>query len=157
MTSKRKLNFIDLELEKFKQNNTYRKLKYSTSQGSHITINGKKLLNLCSNDYLGIPITKMQTTQLQSSSRLVSGNDNSYKNFKEILKSEKSCDKALSAGYDIGIGVTDGAALRNEELDKDLIDWFDETYDRSFKILKSRGFSDSEAKEILGRLFMKEI
>ena len=33
---------------------------------------------------LGIPITKIQTNQLQSSSRLVSGNDESYKKLKNI-------------------------------------------------------------------------
>ena len=79
MSSKHKLDFIDLELETIKQNNLYRKLRYGEANGSHISINGKKLLNLCSNDYLGIPTTKIQTNQLQSSSRLVSGNDDSYK------------------------------------------------------------------------------
>jgi len=83
---KHKLNFIDSELDKIKKNNLYRKLKYGKSQGSHITINTKKLLNLCSNDYLGIPTTKIQTKQLQSSSRLVSGNDESYKKLEETTK-----------------------------------------------------------------------
>ena len=43
--------------------------------GRTLQLSGKKLLNLCSNDYLGIPTTKTQIKQIQSSSRLVSGND----------------------------------------------------------------------------------
>ena len=116
MTSKRKLNFIDLELEKLKENNIYRKLNYSSSQGSHITINGKKLLNLCSNDYLGIPITKMQTTQLQSSSRLVSGNDNSYKKLEKVLAKHKSQQNSLvyPTGYMANLGVISSIASKGD-------------------------------------------
>jgi len=74
-----KLNFVDLELEQIKQNNLYRKLRYGKSNQGYITINGKKLLNLCSNDYLGMPVTKIKIKQMQSSSRLVSGMMNHIK------------------------------------------------------------------------------
>ena len=116
MTSKHKLNFIDSELEKFKENNIYRKLNYSTAQGSHITINGKKLLNLCSNDYLGIPITKMESTQLQSSSRLVSGNDNSYKKLEKVLAKHKSQQNSLvyPTGYMANLGVISSIASKGD-------------------------------------------
>jgi len=107
LTSKHKLNFIDLELKKIKKNNIYRKLNYSTAKDSHITINGKRLLNLCSNDYLGIPITKMQSSQLQSSSRLVSGNDDSYKKLEKVLAKHKSQQNSLiyPTGYMANLGV----------------------------------------------------
>ena len=84
MSSKSKLDFVNSELQNLKQINLYRKLKYGKSNGSQITINNKKLLNLCSNDYLGIPTTKIQINQLQSSSRLVSGNDESYKKLEDV-------------------------------------------------------------------------
>ena len=107
MTSKHKLDFIDLELKKIKKNNIYRKLNDSSVKGSHITINGKRLLNLCSNDYLGIPITKMQSSQLQSSSRLVSGNDDSYKKLEKVLAKHKSQQNSLiyPTGYMANLGV----------------------------------------------------
>jgi len=116
LTSKHKLNFIDLELEKFKENNIYRKLNYSTSKGAHITINGKKILNLCSNDYLGIPITKIQTTQLQSSSRLVSGNDSSYKKLEKVLAKHKSQQNSLvyPTGYMVNLGVISSIASKGD-------------------------------------------
>ena len=82
---KHKLNFIDSELVEIKENNLHRKLRYGKAQGAHIKIKNKKLINLCSNDYLGIPITKIQTNQLQSSSRLVSGNDESYEKIEKFL------------------------------------------------------------------------
>jgi len=63
-----KFKFVDSEIEQIKKNNLYRKLRYGKSNQGYITINKKKLLNLCSNDYLGIPVTKIQIKQMQSSS-----------------------------------------------------------------------------------------
>jgi len=116
LTSKHKLNFIDLELKKIKKNNIYRKLNDSSVKGSHITINGKRLLNLCSNDYLGIPITKMQSSQLQSSSRLVSGNDDSYKKLEKVLAKHKSQQNSLTypTGYMTNLGVISTIASKGD-------------------------------------------
>jgi len=116
LTSKHKLNFIDLELKKIKKNNIYRKLNDSSVKGSHITINGKRLLNLCSNDYLGIPITKIQSSQLQSSSRLVSGNDDSYKKLEKVLAKHKSQQNSLTypTGYMANLGVISAIANKGD-------------------------------------------
>ena len=113
---KYKLNFIDAELEKIKQNNLYRKLRYGHADGAHITINHKKLLNLCSNDYLGIPTTKIQIKQLQSSSRLVSGNDESYKKLEDILAKHKSQKSSLiyPTGYMANLGAISAIAKKGD-------------------------------------------
>ena len=104
---KHKLNFIELELEEIKENNLHRKLRYGKAQGAHIKIKNKKLINLCSNDYLGIPITKIQTNQLQSSSRLVSGNDESYEKIEKMLAKHKSQQNSLiyPTGYMANLGA----------------------------------------------------
>ena len=114
MASKHKLNFIDLELQNLKENNLHRKLQYGISNGSKITINDKKLLNLCSNDYLGIPTTKMQINQLQSSSRLVSGNDESYKKLEDVLAKHKSHQSSLiyPTGYMANLGTISALAKK---------------------------------------------
>ncbi len=116
MVLKHKLNFIDVELDKIKENNLYRKLQYGKAQGSHITIRNKKLINLCSNDYLGIPITKIQTNQLQSSSRLVSGNDESYKKLEKILAKHKSQQNSLiyPTGYMANLGSISAIAKKGD-------------------------------------------
>ena len=113
---KHKLNFIDLELDKIKNNNLHRKLQYGKAQGAHITIKNKKLINLCSNDYLGIPITKIQTNQLQSSSRLVSGNDESYKKLETILAQHKSQQNSLiyPTGYMANLGSISAIAKKGD-------------------------------------------
>ena len=116
LASRHKLDFVDAELQAIKQNNLYRKLRYGKAQGAHITINGKKLLNLCSNDYLGIPITKIQANQLQSSSRLVSGNDESYKKLEEALAKHKSQQNSLiyPTGYMANLGSISAIAKKGD-------------------------------------------
>ncbi|MBT6396833.1 MAG: pyridoxal phosphate-dependent aminotransferase family protein [Nitrosopumilus sp.] len=113
---KHKLNFINKELTKIKETNLHRQLQYGKSQGSHITIKDKKLINLCSNDYLGIPITKIQTNQLQSSSRLVSGNDESYKKLENILAKHKSQQNSLiyPTGYMANLGSISAIAKKGD-------------------------------------------
>lgn len=91
-------------------------MQYGKSKGAHITINNKKLLNLCSNDYLGILTEEIQTNQLQSSSRLVSGNDESYDKLEEILAKHKSQQKSLvyPTGYMANLGAITTIAKRGD-------------------------------------------
>ncbi len=107
---------MDSELQNLKQTNLYRKLRYVKSNGSQITINNKKLLNLCSNDYLGIPTTKIQISQLQSSSRLVSGNDESYKKLEDMLAKHKSSQSSLiyPTGYMANLGAISALAKKGD-------------------------------------------
>ncbi len=116
MGSKHKLDFINSELDEIRQNNLYRKLRYGKTNGAYITINGKKLLNLCSNDYLGIPTTKIQFNQIQSSSRLVSGNDESYKKLEDTLAKHKSQQNSLvyPTGYMANLGVISSIAKKGD-------------------------------------------
>jgi len=116
LVSKHKLDFIDSELGKIKKNNLYRKLQYGKIEKSHITINGKKLLNLCSNDYLGIHTAKIQLKQLQSSSRLVSGNDESYKKLEYTLAKHKSKQNSLvyPTGYMANLGAISSIAKKGD-------------------------------------------
>jgi glycine C-acetyltransferase len=113
---KDKFRFVDSELEQIKQNNLYRKLRYGKSDGAHILVNGKRLLNLCSNDYLGIPTTKLKIRQMQSSSRLVSGNDESYRILEHKLARHKSQEKSLiyPTGYMTNLGVISAIVKKND-------------------------------------------
>jgi len=104
---KPKLEFVDFELGKIKKNNLYRKLRYGSPNGAFIKINDKNLINLCSNDYLGIPQTSLFVKQIQSSSRLVSGNDDLYKTLEKKLAKHKSQKASLvyPTGYMANLGA----------------------------------------------------
>jgi glycine C-acetyltransferase len=113
---KPKFDFVDSELEQIKKNHLYRKLRDVKVQGSTITIKGKKLVNLCSNDYLGIPAAPMSINQMQSSSRLVSGNDEEYKILEKKLARHKSQQDSLiyPTGYMANFGAVCSIAKKGD-------------------------------------------
>jgi len=113
---KPRLGFVDSELEQIKQNQLYRKLRYGTVNGATITIQGKNLINLCSNDYLGIPTTSLKIKQMQSSSRLVSGNDESYLKLERKLARHKSQQASLiyPTGYMANLGAIPAIAKKGD-------------------------------------------
>lgn len=148
-----RFGFIDSELLKIKQNNLNRKLKFGKIQKEFITISGKKLLNLCSNDYLGLPITKLETNQLQSSSRLVSGNDESYRKLEKILARHKSKQNSLiyPTGYMANIGsistiAKKGDLILSDELNHASIIESCKLTDAKISIYKHNDMQDLENK-----------
>jgi len=153
LASKHKLDFIDSELERIRQNNLYRKLRYGKTNGAHITINDKKLLNLCSNDYLGISTVKIQFKQLQSSSRLVSGNDESYKKLEDALAKHKSKENSLiyPTGYMANLGtissiIKKGDLILSDELNHASIIESCKLSDATVSIYKHNNVQDLQKK-----------
>ena len=112
---KQTLENIQNRLSEIKRQNLYRQLKYGKVSGPYITINSKKLVNFCSNDYLGLSSTKITASQLQSSSRLVSGNDTSFIKLEKKLASHKSQESALvfPTGYMANLGAIPALADKN--------------------------------------------
>jgi glycine C-acetyltransferase len=103
---KHKFDFVTETLEKIKTRNLYRKLQDNRVQGPYILFKKKKLVNLCSNDYLGLANKKIPNMQLQSSSRLVAGNDMSFNILEKKLAHHKSQESALvfPTGYMANLG-----------------------------------------------------
>lgn len=117
-----KLRFVNYDLKKLRKQNLYRKLQNGSIDGPYIIFNRKKLLNLCSNDYLGL-VSKISNKQMQSSSRLVAGNDIIFKTLEEKLASHKSHESSLifPTGYMANLGtistiVQKGAVILSDEL-----------------------------------------
>ena len=110
------LKFIDKELDEIKKNHLHRKLRFGKTSGPHIIINEKKLLNLSSNDYLGIPATELTIEQLQSSSRLIAGNDEHFRILEDKLSKHKSHQDSLiyPTGYMANIGVISAIAKKGD-------------------------------------------
>lgn len=153
LASKHKLDFIDSELEQIRKNNLYRTLRYGKAQEAHITIKGKRLLNLCSNDYLGILPTKISNRQLQSSSRLVSGNDESYKELEKVLARHKSQQNSLiyPTGYMANLGsiptiAKKGDIILSDELNHASIIEACRLSDAKIVIYRHNDMSDLEKK-----------
>jgi len=103
---KHKLDFVNFSLKKIRDRNLYRTLQYGHIEGPYITFKRKKLINLCSNDYLGLVTNQIPNKQLQSSSRLVAGNDSSFKILEEKLAHHKSQASSLifPTGYMANLG-----------------------------------------------------
>ena len=113
---KHKLDFVTEALEKIKTRNLYRKLQDNRVQGPYIIFKKKKLINLCSNDYLGLGNNKISSRQLQSSSRLVAGNDFTFGILEKKLAVHKSQESALifPTGYMANLGSIPMLAQKND-------------------------------------------
>ena len=113
---KHNLDYINTQLEKIRKNNIYRKINYVGITGPYISINSKKLINLSSNDYLGIKSPKIQSGQNQSSSRLVSGNVESFQILENKLAKHKSQEASLifPTGYMANLGVIASIIGKND-------------------------------------------
>ena len=113
---KPKLAFVNNQLDKIKKADLYREMKDGQVKGSHIIIKGKNLINLCSNDYLGINFSNKQSSQMQSSSRLVSGNDILFKILEKKLAKHKSQESSLifPTGYMANIGAITSIIGKND-------------------------------------------
>ncbi len=112
---KPKTDFIKEKLRQIKKADLYRTLDYNKVSGPYIISQGKKLVNLSSNDYLGLS-SKYTISQIQSSSRLIAGNDTSFERLEKVLANHKSKDAALvfPTGYMANLGTIPILAQEND-------------------------------------------
>jgi glycine C-acetyltransferase len=82
-------------------------LRNSKVSGPYVIVGKKRLVNLSSNDYLGLGATKVSRMQMQSSSRLVAGNDNLFEKLERKLARHKSQQASLvfPTGYMANLGI----------------------------------------------------
>jgi len=113
---KPKLTFVNNKLESIKKQNLYREIRFGQVNGAFIKIKNKKLVNFCSNDYLGISISDTVSRQIQSSSRLVGGNDISFQILEKKLAKHKSQEGSLifPTGYMANVGVISTIIEKND-------------------------------------------
>lgn len=113
---KPKLAFVEPTLAKIKKANLYRKMHNVKIKGPYIFISKKKLLNLCSNDYLALSNISDCTSQLQTSSRLVAGNDVSFDILEKKLAQHKYQENSLifPTGYMANLGAISTIIGKND-------------------------------------------
>ncbi len=113
-------NYED-ELKRLKKNNSYRQIPEITEKdGKYVIVDGKKLLNLSSNDYLNLSGNEdlakefmnefSENSQCQFSSasaRLLSGTSSVYRELENVLANLFHKDAALifNTGYQCNLGV----------------------------------------------------
>ena len=112
---------LEKKLSVIKKNHLLRNLQDSKVEKQYIIQNCKKLLNFSSNDYLGMNPRKIQHTQFQSSSRLVSGNDTSFSILEKKLSKHKSQEKTIifPTGYMANIGTISSIADKHNTIFSD--------------------------------------
>ncbi len=113
---KPRFNFINTRLAQIKKAHLYRKLLDNKISGPYITIQKKKLANLSSNDYLGLGTIRLNSVQIQSSSRLVAGNDYLFKKLESKLARHKSQQASLTfpTGYMANLGMISILPQKND-------------------------------------------
>lgn len=107
------------ELKLLKEQNNFRTLPTLIHQGKEVVINGQRMLNLSSNDYLGLAndtallndfwqIVKPENVKFSSSSsRLLTGNFTAYDELEDLLSSLFGTEAALvfNCGYHANTGI----------------------------------------------------
>ena len=115
MGSNHKTEFIKNRLDFLKDSGLYRQLRTVVPKGPTAIVNGKEVINLCSNDYLGLSsdkrvidrtITSLQEVS-QCSSRLIAGNHPNFIELEDMLASHRRTESALvyPTGYTANLGV----------------------------------------------------
>ena len=115
MVLKSRESFQDV-LHDIHANGLYRFMYPARYNKQFIYIHKKKLLNLCSNDYLGIE-TSLKLSSNQSSSRLLSGNDSMFSKLEKRLATHKSKQSSLvfPTGYMANLGLA-GSIIQHNDL-----------------------------------------
>ncbi len=127
-------NYIE-QLETLKQNSNFRTIKNIEKKvGKYIFIDGKKLLNLSSNDYLNVSTNKELTTEFvekyknseeflfsSASARLLTGTSNCYKKLENNLSKLFNKEAALifNTGYQCNQGVVSGLFSKGDVIFSD--------------------------------------
>lgn len=113
------LDFINQELLVLKEKKNYRSLPPLVHDGRDIILNGKRMLNLSSNDYLGLAndvslregflktVTPETFLPTSSSSRLLTGNFSDYQALEQQLATMFGVESALifNSGYHANTGI----------------------------------------------------
>jgi len=113
--SNHKVEFVKKRLDLLNDNGLYRRLKTVVPRGSTAIVDGKEVINLCSNDYLGLSrerqviektIASFQEVS-QCSSRLIAGNHPNFIELEHMLASHRETESALvyPTGYTANLGV----------------------------------------------------
>lgn len=130
MASKQsKTLFVNERLAALEKDGLYRSLKNVIIGGPFATVNGKKALHFCSNDYLGLAqdrrvvqaAVKSLKKVSQCSSRLIAGNDPATVELEKLLARHRRTESALvyPTGYMANLGAVSTLADKDSTIFSD--------------------------------------
>ncbi|MDQ3847906.1 MAG: aminotransferase class I/II-fold pyridoxal phosphate-dependent enzyme [Thermoproteota archaeon] len=116
-------------METLKANGLYRSLRTVAGTAPTAIVDNNQLVNLCSNDYLGLSTNKQVIENTvaslfqvsQCSSRLIAGNHPKISELEELLASHRKTESALiyPTGYTANLGVLTALADKNTTIYSD--------------------------------------
>ncbi len=130
MDSSHKTAFIKDQLGSLERSGLYRELKTVVAKGPMANVDGKEVINLCSNDYLGLSqnkqvientITALNQQVSQCGSRLIAGNHPKIIELESLLAYHRRTESALlyPTGYAANLGVVTTIADKNATIFSD--------------------------------------
>jgi glycine C-acetyltransferase len=129
LASKHKTAFVSETLASLKTSDLYRRLRRVAVKGPTAVVDGKEVIHLCSNDYLGLSQNKQvvkKTVQAlhevsQCSSRLIAGNHPKIIELEGLLADHRSTESVLvfTTGYVANLGVVTAIADKNSTIFSD--------------------------------------
>jgi glycine C-acetyltransferase len=128
--SSHKITFVKDQLDSLEKSGLYRRLRTVVARGPMANVDGKNVIDLCSNDYLGLSQNKQviekTTTALseqvsQCASRLISGNHPKIIELEGLLAFHRRTESALvyPTGYTANLGVVTTIADKNSTIFSD--------------------------------------
>jgi glycine C-acetyltransferase len=129
LASKHKTAFVVERLDFLERNDLYRRLRTVVVRGPTALVNGKEVVHLCSNDYLGLSQNKQvikKTIQAlhevsQCSSRLIAGNHPKIAELEGLLADHRRTEAALvyPTGYSANLGAVTAVADKSSTIFSD--------------------------------------
>jgi glycine C-acetyltransferase len=117
------LSFVESEIRALKSGNIYRKLRKVQYNNAYVIVDGKRALNLCSNDYLGLSYHPLIISEVMHSmknispcsSRLVAGNSDAIVELELMLARHRNTESSLvyPTGYTAVLGALTALANRD--------------------------------------------
>jgi glycine C-acetyltransferase len=128
--SSHKTTFVKDQLDSLEKSGLYRRLRTVVARGPMANVDGKEVINLCSNDYLGLSqnkqviektIAALSEQVSQCASRLIAGNHPKIIELEGLLAFHRRTESALlyPTGYAANLGVVTAIADKNSTIFSD--------------------------------------
>jgi glycine C-acetyltransferase len=129
LASKHKTTFVDERLDYLERSDLYRRLRTVVVRGPTAQVEGKEVIHLCSNDYLGLSQNRQVVRKTaralqevsQCSSRLIAGNHPKIMELEGLLADHRRTESALvyPTGYSANLGAVTAVADKSSTIFSD--------------------------------------